>query len=35
VLARNTKMLGLMQRLGFSVRPDPEDASMVLVGRAL
>lgn len=35
VLARNTKMLGLMQRLGFSVRPDPEDASMVLVGREL
>jgi len=35
VLARNTKMLGLMQRLGFSVRPDPDDASMVLVGREL
>ena len=35
VLAQNHKMLKLMQRLGFSQRSDPEDASMVLVGRDL
>lgn len=35
VLANNRKMLKLMHRLGFESRPDPEDASMMLVTRAL
>jgi acetyltransferase len=35
VIANNGKMHKLMQRLGFSSRPDPEDASMSLVSREL
>lgn len=35
VLSANHTMLGLMQFLGFTARPDPEDASMMLVERAL
>ena len=35
VLANNRKMLKLMHRLGFEAHPDPEDASMMLVTRAL
>lgn len=35
VLAQNHKMLKLMQYLGFSLRPDPEDGSMVLASRNL
>lgn len=35
VLASNSKMLKLMQRLGFECRKDPEDASMMLVARPL
>lgn len=31
VMAANQGMLALMQRLGFSRRPDPDDGSMVLV----
>jgi hypothetical protein len=35
VLSANHTMLGLMQFLGFTARPDPEDASMMLVERVL
>jgi acetyltransferase len=35
VLTENTKMLGLMQELGFSVRPNPHDATLRVVELAL
>ena len=35
VLAGNRAMLGLMERLGFSRKRDPEDPGVVLVSRAL
>jgi acetyltransferase len=35
VLADNGKMLGLMERLGFAVRRDPDDPGIRLVERAL
>ena len=35
VLADNAAMLGLMGRLGFTVRPHPEDRALVLVERAV
>jgi acetyltransferase len=35
VLAMNHKMLRLMQHLGFSARPDPQDASLMVVERLL
>ncbi|MFI5306013.1 MAG: GNAT family N-acetyltransferase [Polyangiales bacterium] len=35
VLTENTKMLGLMRELGFSVRPDPHDATLRVVELAL
>jgi acetyltransferase len=35
ILAHNRKMAKLMQRLGFALRPDPEDGSMLLATRAL
>ena len=35
VLARNAPMLKLMDELGFSERPDPDDPEIVIVERAL
>ncbi|HWS25769.1 MAG TPA: GNAT family N-acetyltransferase, partial [Xanthomonadales bacterium] len=35
VISQNRKMLKLMQRLGFTSRLDPDDASMTLVELAL
>ncbi len=35
ILAHNHKMAKLMQRLGFVLRPDPEDGSMILAHREL
>ena len=35
VLAKNAKMLGLMRRLGFSIRPDPEDFTLMKVIKPL
>jgi acetyltransferase len=31
VLAENTRMLGLVRRLGFTVQTDPDDATVMIV----